>query len=453
VSHPLLTAPIGRSLFRLAGPTTALMLVQILVSIAEIYLVGRLGTEALAAIALVVPFLTLMLNVANGAMGGGVASSMARAIGAGRIDDARAIVVHALVLAVALGVFFTVSEWLFARKLFGLLGGEGDALEQALGFSHIWFAGAILMWASCFLAALLRGGGDTATPSLYGFVLAIAYVALAAALMLGVAGWPSLGLAGSAVAALATTTVSVVALARAIWSGRLGFVPSLAGVRLRWTIFRDILRVGGMGTISSLSANVTAMLVTGLVGRFGTAALAGYGIGARLEFMVAPIAFGIGSGLIPLVGVAAGAGAWPRAMRATWIGAVTASLVIGAIGGAVALMPQTWSRLFSSDSAVIAASVSYLTYVAPFYCLFGLGLTLYFASQGAGRMAIPVITGLTRTTVAIVGGWLFVEYTNLGLDGVFIAVAISMVVYGGGLSGALLIAPWRVRAIASGSAP
>jgi putative MATE family efflux protein len=443
VSHPLLTAPLGRSLFRLAGPTTALMLVQILVSITEIYLVGRLGTEALAGIALVVPFITLMLNVANGAMGGGVASSMARALGAGRLDDARAIVVHAIVLAVALGVFFTVSDWIFARTLFRLLGGEGTALEQALAFSHVWFAGAILMWMSTFLSALLRGAGDTATPSLYGFVASAAYIALAAVLMLGTTSWPGLGLPGSAVAALTTNAVNLIALARVVWRRRLGFKPSLAGARLRWSIFRDILRVGGMGTISSLSANATAMLVTGLVGQFGTAALAGYGIGARLEFMVAPIAFGIGSGMIPLIGVAAGAGAWQRAVRAAWIGGLTAFAAIGAIGWVVALMPEAWSRLFSSDSAVIAASVSYLTHVAPFYCLFGLGLALYFAGQGAGRMAVPVITGLTRTAVAIAGGWLLVERTHLGLDGVFIAIAVSMVVYGCGIAGALLIAPWR----------
>jgi MATE family, multidrug efflux pump len=79
VSHPLLTAPIGRSLLLLAGPTTALMLAQILVAIADGVFVGRLGTEALAGMALVIPFVTLMYNISAGGMGGGVASSMARA--------------------------------------------------------------------------------------------------------------------------------------------------------------------------------------------------------------------------------------------------------------------------------------------------------------------------------------------------------------------------------------
>ncbi len=445
MSHPLLSAPIGRSLFRLAGPTTALMLVQIPVAIAEVYFVGRLGIDALAGIALVIPFSSLMLNIANGAMGGGVAASLARALGAGRPDDARAIVVHALVLAVGLGLLFTLFDWLAAPGVFGLLGGSGAALERALSFSHIFFSGAIAVWANSFLSALLRGSGDTATPSLVGSVGSIAYVALAGALMLGLPSWPGLGLAGLAVAAIVTTIANIFALAIALWRGRLGFAPARRGVRLRWRIFRDILGIGALGSLTTVSASLAAVLVTGLVGRFGVAALAGYGIGARLEFMVAPLAFGIGSGLTTLVGVAVGAGAWPRAVRVTWIGGLAAFVLVGLIGWTVALWPQAWSRLFTSDSAVIVACTAYLVHAAPFYCLFGFGLAVHFASQGAKRMAVPVAAGIARMIVATAGGWILIEHTTVGLDGVFIAIAAGMVVYGGLIAAALLLAPWRKK--------
>jgi Na+-driven multidrug efflux pump len=114
LSHPLLTAPIGPSLLRLAGPTTGLMVVQIFVAIADAYFVGRLGTDALAGLALVVPFLELMQNIAAGGMGGGVASAMARALGAGRLDDAGALVLHTLVLGVAFALVFTALAWTVA---------------------------------------------------------------------------------------------------------------------------------------------------------------------------------------------------------------------------------------------------------------------------------------------------------------------------------------------------
>lgn len=280
VSHPLLTAPIGRSLLLLAGPTTALMFAQIPLAVADGIFVGRLGTDALAGMALVVPFVTLMFNIANGGMGGGVASAVARALGAGRLDDARAIVLHTLLLASGFGVCFAVLDWSCSEGLFRLLGGAGAALEQALSYSHVLFSGAVTIWASAFLAALLRGSGDTVTPARVGLIASITYVPLSGVLTLGIADWPGFGVAGSAIASLCVTTGSALLLARAIRSGRLGFIANWDGVGLQWRIFREILRVGVLGSMTTLIGNLTAVLMIGLAGRFGTAALAGYGIGA-----------------------------------------------------------------------------------------------------------------------------------------------------------------------------
>src|SRR5499427_413430 len=124
LSHPLLTASIGRSLWRLAGPTTAVMVAQTFVAIAETYFFGRLGTEALAGFALVFPFMMLMTMMAAGGMGGGVAAAMARSLGGKRLDDARSLVVHSLVLGILLALLFTVLAWTVAPSLYGLLGGH-----------------------------------------------------------------------------------------------------------------------------------------------------------------------------------------------------------------------------------------------------------------------------------------------------------------------------------------
>jgi putative MATE family efflux protein len=444
--HPLLIAPIGRSLLRLAGPTTAVMAVQVLVAVSEAWFVAQVGIDALAGIALVIPFITLMMNMANGGMGGGVASALARALGAGRHDDAKALLLHVLVLAAAMALLFGLFAWIALPTLFRLLGGTGEVLRLALAFSRIWFSGAIVLWASAFLSALLRGAGNAATPSRIGFVLALIYIPTLGVLTLGIGDWPGLGLVGGAIAPLLTGIASVVLLMRAVLRGRLGFVPSLAGVRLKPRLFVEILRVGAMGSLSTVTSTLTATVVTGLVGRFGTAALAGYSIGMRLEFMVAPLGFGIGTGATTLVGIAAGAGDWRRAVRVAWIAGLTAFAAIGLIGWTIALMPETWSRLFATQPDVIAASVACIVRVAPFYCLFGLGLTLNFASQGAGRMALPVMASLARLAVAAGGGWFAIEVLSLGLDGVFSAIGASIVVYGALIAGMLLLAPWRARA-------
>ncbi len=441
--HPLLTAPIGPSLLRLAGPTTWLMLVQIFVAIAETWFIARLGVDALAGLALVLPFLVLMHNMANGGIGGGVASALARALGGGRLEDARALVLHALILAAAFAIVSAILAFTVAPLAYRSMGGDGASLERALVFSNVVFGGAIVVWTSAFLAALLRGAGDAVTPSRYGLLTSAVYVPLAGVLTLGVADWQGLGMAGPGIAGIATMGGSTFLLARAVWRGKLGFVPRLGGVKLQRRLFGEILRVGFMSCFTAVIASLAALLMTGLVGRFGTDALAGYGVGLRLEYMVAPLAYGIGTGLTTMVGVAVGAQDWRRARRVARLGALLAFVLVGAIGWTAALLPETWSRLFTSEPQVIAASVAYLTRVAPFYCLFGLGLALYFAGQGADRMTMPVAAGLVRMALATGGGWLAIETMGMGLDGVFAAMAVGMVVYGCLIAGALLVAPWR----------
>ena len=306
MSHPLLTAPIGWSLLRLAGPTTGLMLVQMLVAAVDVCFIGRLGIDALAAIALVFPFQMLMMNIAMGGMGGSIAASMARALGAGRLDDARGLVVHALVLAVASGLVFTGFAWSMAPGLYALMGGTGGALEAAVAYSHVWFAGAVLLWLFPFLSSLLRGGGDAATPGLYGLASSIVYVPLAGILALGIGPRPGLGLVGLAIV-------------------RAGICRRPPAAPL---VLRDIAR--RPAELADDAHRQCHGHGDGGPGRPLRCRRA-----ARLRnrrapgFMVAPIAFGIGTGLTTLVGVAAGAGAWRRAIRAAWTGGLSRQLPSG----------------------------------------------------------------------------------------------------------------------------
>jgi putative MATE family efflux protein len=440
--HPLLTAPIGSSLWRLAAPTTAVMMVQTVVAIAETYFFGRLGTDALAGFALVFPFMMLMQMMAAGGMGGGVASAMARALGGRRIEDARALVLHALVLGAVFAALFTGLAWTIAPTFYRLLGGSGAALANAETYSHVLFTGSIAIWANFFFSALLRGGGDAATPGRYMLIFSLLQVPLSGVLALGVGSWPGLGVAGPAVSMVATMAAAALLQARALWRGRLGFVPALTGIPLQGRLFREILKVGLIASFSALTANLTAMLVTGLVGRFGITALAGYGIGVRLEFMLVPLSFGIGSALTTLVGVAAGADDWKRAVRTAWTGGLVAFFLIGSFGWVVALVPDGWARLFTDDPQVIAATVSYIIHVAPFYCLFALGMTLNFACQGAGRMTTPLVAGVSRLVLATSGGWFAADRLGLGLDGVFTAIAVAMIVYGAMIAVPMFVKPW-----------
>lgn len=443
MSHPLLTSPIGAALLRLAGPTTAFMGVQIFVALFDVWLVGMLGLESLAASAIIGPFIVVVMNVSSGAFGGAVAASIARALGGGRRDDAAALVIHALVVAAVLGALCTLFAWTVAPTLYRLLGAEGEVLRQVRGLSDVWFSGVVAVWAVNMLSGALRGAGNAALPARIGLVGTCIYIPLSALLALGIVGFPGLGLVGAGIAGIAASTVSLALQLRALWSGRLGFTPSLGGKRLQRGLFREILGVASMGFVITLSGSVGAVVMTALVGRFGTAALAGYAIASRLEPILGALAYGIGTGTTTLIGIAAGAKDWVRAVRVAWISALWAGALVGTLAGIIALAPESWSRLFTSDPDVIAASVAYLTRVTPFYVLHGFGLTLHFASQGAGRMGVPLVAILARIAVALGGGWIVVELMGQGLPSLFWVSASSLVIYCAIMAGSLWLRPWR----------
>jgi Na+-driven multidrug efflux pump len=225
---------------------------------------------------------------------------------------------------------------------------------------------------------------------------------------------------------------------------------SFAGVRLRWPLFRDILRVGAVAALITVQTNLTIAIATGLVGRFGPAAIAGYGTGSRLEYLLVPLAFGLGGPLVAMVGTNIGAGQRDRALRAAWIGAAIAAGLTEVIGLGAAAFPHAWLSLFDTDPAMLDAGSRYLRTVGPFYGLFGLGMALYFASQGAGRLAWPLIANLTRLLIAAGGGWLAVRWTG-HLSYVFVALSVALTAYGlmnaGAVAGGAWFGPiaWRRR--------
>src|SRR5262245_23716483 len=351
----LIEAPITPTLLRLAIPNVVTTLVQASTGLIEAYFIGMLGTDALAGVALVFPGVMLMQMMSAGAMGGGVSSAIARALGGGRRDDADAVVLHALVIAAIFAVVFSLGMLIGGPRLYTALGGRDTSLAVALTYSNIVFAGAILIWLFNTLANIIRGTGNTFLPAMVTLTGAALLIPLSPCLIFGVGPFPQLGVAGGAIALLTYYGSGALALAIYLWSGRSVVHPKLLETTLRWPMFRDILRIGAGASLVALMTNLTIALTTGLVGAFGPAAIAGYGIGTRLEYLLVPLSFGFGGPLVALVGTNIGAGNLERARRAAWIGGWTCFALTGAIGLAAVLAPQAWLSLFTTDPAMIAA--------------------------------------------------------------------------------------------------
>ena len=442
----LLTAPILPTLLRLAAPNVLAMVMTVLVGIAETYYVGRLGTTPLAAMALVFPFAMLTQMMSAGAMGGGVSAAISRALGASDLTRAQSLVQHALLIGLGAGLLYSAIFLLWGPDFYALLGGQGALQQQAVQYGQVLFAGAVLVWLLNTLASIVRGTGDMRAPSLALVATAVLQIVLGGALSLGTGPVPAMGMVGVALGHILATAAGVLYF---LWylvrsQGRLTL--HLQGFALQRSLFADILRVGAVACLSPVQSVLAILIVTGLLAQLGTEALAGYGIGQRLEFLLIPIAFGIGVAAVPMVGMAMGAGQVARARRVAWVAAGVSALNLAVIGAVVTLAPDLWARLFTQDEAVLTYARQYLVTAGPAFPFFGLGLTLYFASQGAGQVIGPVLAGTVRLVLVAGVGWWLAQ--NQGTAGHFYGlVAVTMLLYGVVTAAAVAFTPWGARQV------
>jgi putative MATE family efflux protein len=442
-TRALLHAPMVPLLLAMAWPNIVVMLAQASTGLIETFWVSRLGTDALAGMALVFPGVMLMQMISAGSLGGGISAAVARALGSRRADDANALLTHALIINVVLGVLVSVLMLVFGPQLYRALGGRDASLDAALRYSNVVFAGNVLLWVMNGLASAVRGTGNMLVPALVVLGGAVMLIPLSPVLIYGLGPVPALGIAGGGVAMVLSFAGGAAVLAWYVISGR--SVVRFRRSRLRKKLFGDILGVGAVATVSSLQTNVTIGVTTALVATVaGPAGVAGYGTGARLEYLLIPLVFGLGAPLVALVGTNLGAGQPERALRIALVGGAIAFALTEAIGVAAAIWPRAWLGLFGHDPGMLDAGSAYLRAVGPFYGFFGLGLALYFGSQGAGRLGWPLLAGFLRMLIAIGGGWLVLRTTG-SLPAMFLAVGLGMLTYGVLVTGAVASGSWFSR--------
>jgi putative MATE family efflux protein len=441
----LLVGPILPTLLRFALPNMAAMLATALATIAETGFVGSMGTASLAGMALAFPMVMLQQMLSAGAMGGGVSSAVSRALGAGDAARANALAVHAMWIGLAAGLCSSLLMLLFGPALYAALGGRGEALAHAVAYSNVAFLGSAGVWMLNTFASVIRGSGNMRVPSATLLTVAATQVLVGGAFGLGWLGLPRGGMAGVALGQVVAYGGGAVFLLLYLRSGQARLRLAITATRLQWPLLRDILRVGALACLSPLQTVATILVLTRLVARFGTDALAGYGIGTRLEFLLVPIAFAVGVASVPLVGMAIGAGLVARARRVAWVSAAVAGIGLGLLGLVLALAPGLWSSLFTADAAVLASAATYFHWAGPGYGLFGMGLCLYFSSLGAGHAGGPVLAGTLRLLVVALGGWALADAQAPAWT-IFALAGLGMAAYG-------LSMAWLVHRAKWGPAP
>jgi putative MATE family efflux protein len=443
-TQQMLTAPLLPTLLRLATPNVIGLFAMTIMIGYDGYILGLLGPDALAGVALVLPLTMLMMQMSGGGIGGATTAAVARALGAGRAEDASRLAQHALLVALVMAALFMGALLVFGPTVYGAMGGRGTALASALAYSNVIFGGAAAIWAINVLAAIVRGSGNMLLPSLALLAATLVHLALCPLLVFGWGPVPALGVAGAAWSTLAVNTAAALMLGLHLLRQGGAVRLQAAPWRFSGSLLQGILRVGLPASLSPVISNASIAVATAVVGSYGTAALAGYGVAARLEYILVPIAFGFGTALTTMVATNMGAGQSARALRVTWIGGALVAAITGAIGITVAVFPALWMNLFTSDATIRGLGASYLRIVGGGYGLFGLGLALFFASQGAGRMFWPLAGSLARLAVVAVGGWLCVSVLQAPATAFYGVVALSLAVYAAVIGGAIWLGRWQI---------
>jgi putative MATE family efflux protein len=442
--NALLDGPILRTLLWLAWPNVVALSAGTCVVIAETSYIGRLGVESLAAMALVFPFVILTMTMSGGAMGGGVASAIARALGAGDTDRASTLAAHAMLISISFGLTFMIGMLVFGPGLLQSLGGRGNVLAQAIGYVQIFFGGAVLPWLMNSFAGILRGTGNMKLPSLMILSSAVCQIILGGALGLGLGPIPQFGMRGVAAGSLIAYSISITAMAWYLFSGRGRVIPKIRGLRIQWAMFVDILKVGAVSCLSPLQSVLTISIFTHMLAQFGTEILAGYGIGARLEFMLTSIAFAVGIASVPMVGMAIGAQRVKRARRIALIAGCISFVSVGLVATVIAIFPDLWVNIFTGDAGVRAASRQYLSIAAPMYAFIGLSISMYFSSQGAAKVLGPVLAQTARLVFVAAGGW-WLSIHDASPANFFALAAASMVLLGVLSAVSVVVTRWEPK--------
>lgn len=395
----MLAEPPLRALVRLAAPTTGVMSIAALSNVLHTYFVSRLGAEAIAAVALVFPVSLILTTLVGGGIGAGVSSAVARALGAGQRQEATEVAEHAFALTAGLGALLSVLLVVGAPQLFRLLGAKGDVLTAAVAFARIAFSGLVVTFFVATCDSVLRGEGNVRVPALWSSLSLVSQIVLTPVFMFVL----GLGIRGAPAAMIVGQLIGAGPRARHIFAGRALVRPRLLPRVLRLAPLAGILRVGVPASLGTMLSYLGMMVLTAIMARFGTAELAAYGLGSRLDFLFLTVCYGTGVAVLTLVGFAAGAGRQDLVARY----ARDAVLLMVGLMGAPALLlwlaPQVWFGLFTDDTAIRAVGATYLRVVAVSYPFLAVSMTLAFAFQGLGRATIPLAVLALRIGI-VVGG-------------------------------------------------
>ncbi|MBN2331072.1 MAG: MATE family efflux transporter [Candidatus Aenigmarchaeota archaeon] len=415
-NRDLVGSPIMKTLFILAAPIILGMAMQTGFNLIDTFFIGMLGSEELAAIGVTFPVVFIFIAIASGLTVGSTAL-ISQAIGAGKSRRANNIAEHSLVIATAVGVCTAVLGVLFSPPLFSYMGVSGHILDMTIQYSNLIFLGFVFLFIGFVSQGIIQAGGDTVTPTRNLFISIVINVILDPVFIFGIGPFPAMGLVGAGVATVFARLVGAMLNVWHVFAGKALVKIDPKCFRPDSSIFLRIVSIGLPSSISLSMNSVGMILLMGLVGTFGTAAIAAFGVGMRLESLAILPVIGLVNALIPFIGQNLGAGRQDRARRATTLSCYAVILFMLVFTAMWFFVPRLIFSPFTSDAAILDIGEGYFRIISFGYVFLGLSFILGAAFQAAGRTGLQLWVNGLRWALAI--GIAYSLVSGFGLDGVW----------------------------------
>jgi putative MATE family efflux protein len=393
------TGAITPKLVSLAWPLVAGNLLQTFYNLADMFWVGRVGPNAVAAVSLMFPTAWMFVSVAMGLTAASVAL-VSQHVGAGDDRKADNVVAQTAMLTVAVALALSTFGYVFRHPLLSLIGAEGQVYAYSLQYIEVLFVSIPFTFLFFVFRAVLRGAGDTRTAMWLMVLSAGVNVVLDPFLILGYGPFLERGVRGAAVATLISRVIAAIIGIAILVKGDWGVQLRLGDLRPDWPVMKKLVDVGYPGTIDGLARSFAAVAMAALVARFGPIPTAAYGVGLRLMSVSWTVSGAVGQATATGVGQNLGAETPDRAATVTWKATAGTMAVLFGAGALMYAFPAGAMRVFIDDPEVVAAGVNFLRIIGPFLAFFGGLMVVQGGFRGAGD---------TRTAMALsfLSRWIF----------------------------------------------
>ncbi len=426
---PLTEGPIWIALVRLSVPIILANILQVGYQLTDTFWVGRINAPAVAAVSLSFPIAFLCISLGGGLP---VAGTVLIAQFRGRGDEQAVnhVAGQTLLLCFLVSLVFAVGGFALSDPIMRFMGAAPDVLPKAVAFLQVTFLGFIFVFGFFAYQALMRGVGIVYPPMFIVLLTVLLNFILDPFFIFGFGPVPAMGVSGAAMATLCTQVIAMAV-------GMFLLIRGSTGVHLHWRDFRPdwrmmwtLLRIGAPSSVEQGTQAMGMTIMMMLVASFGTDPVAAYGVGTRVLSCVIVPAMGLSIATSALVGQNIGAGRIDRAERTNRISCLISFTTLLAAGMILFFTGRALSAfLMPEGGPAIDESATFIHIIAFSFGFIGLQQVLTGTLRGAGDTIAPMILAIASLfVIRFPLAWVLSTRTSLGADGIWWAVAISIVI-------------------------